>query len=125
MILNEYGTIISETWQWLSEQYQYIQLHEWIIMPNHLHGIIEYCAVGRGGSRTAPTITKRKPLGRIIGAFKTVSTKQINKIQNTPGNKLWQRNYWEHVIRDEKDLNRIQQYIINNPLKWTEDKYFV
>ncbi len=124
MVLNEYGNIISETWQWLDVHYKFIQLHEWIIMPNHLHGIIEYCADCRGGSRIAPTVTKIKPLGRIIGVFKTVSTKQINNINKTPGQKLWQRNYWEQVIRDENDLNRIREYIINNPLKWPEDKYY-
>ena len=125
MVLNEYGQIVSKIWKWLPEQYKYIKLHEWIIMPNHLHGIIEYHNDGRGGSRTAPTDIKIKPLGRIIGAFKTVSTKHINKIQNTPGHKLWQRNYYEHIIRNEKDLNRIGEYIIYNPLKWPEDKYYI
>ena len=125
MVLNEYGQIVSKIWKWLPEQYKYIKLHEWIIMPNHLHGIIEYHNDGRGGARTAPTDIKIKPLGRIIGAFKTVSTKHINKIQNTPGHKLWQRNYYEHIIRNEKDLNRIREYIIYNPLKWPEDKYYV
>jgi REP element-mobilizing transposase RayT len=76
-------------------------------------------------SRTAPTDSKRKPLGRIIGSFKTISAKHINKIQNTPGYKLWQRNYYEHIIRDENDLNRIREYLINNPLKWPEDKYYI
>jgi len=70
MVLNEYGIIISETWQRLSEQYQYIHLHEWIIMPNHIHGIIEYCADGRGDSRIAPTLTKRKPLGPYYWCFR-------------------------------------------------------
>ena len=102
IVLNEYGDIVSKTWQCLSEQYQYIQLYEWIIMPNHLHGIIENCGDCSGGSRTAPTVTKIKPLGRIIGTFKTVSTKQINTINNTPGQKLWQRNYWEHLPREIK-----------------------
>ena len=125
MVLNEFGYIISETWQWLATQYKYILLHEWIIMPNHLLGIIEFCVDRWGGSRTAPTETKCKPLGRIIGAFKTVSTKRINKIQNTPGRKLWQRNYYEHVVRDENDLNRIREYIINNPLNWRHDKYYL
>jgi putative transposase len=105
MALNEFGMIISESWRCLADHYEYIHLHEWIIIPNHLHGIIEYCADGRGDSRIAPTVITRKPLGRIIGAFKTVSTKQINNIQNTPGQKLWQRNYgeshafrrWEHL----------------------------
>ena len=126
MVLNEFGKIIAETWQWLAKQYVYINLDESVIMPNHLHGIVEFMNdCSRGGSRTSPTDTKRKPLGRIIGAFKTVSTKRINQIQNTLGLKLWQRNYWEHVIRDDYDLYRIRQYIVDNPFKWKDDKYYL
>ena len=76
----------------------------------------------RGGSRTAPTDQKIKPLGRLVGAFKTVSTKHINELRRTTGAILWQRNYYEHIIRDDDDLNRIREYIINNPAKWTEDE---
>ncbi len=78
---------------------------------------------GKGGSRAAPTdaTTKRKPLGQLIGAFKTVSTKHINLQRQTPGEVLWQRNYYEHIIRDESDLDRIRFYIENNPSRWIED----
>lgn len=73
----------------------------------------------------APTIgaptTKIKPLGQLIGAFKTVSSKRINLLRNTPGALLWQRNYYEHVIRDETDLQRIREYIANNPSNWADD----
>ena len=65
-----------------------------------------------------------KPLGRLIGAFKTVSTKKINEIRNTPGMKLWQRNYYEHIIRNEKELNIYRKYIDDNPSKWIDDEYF-
>ncbi|MGC8720950.1 MAG: transposase, partial [Thermodesulforhabdaceae bacterium] len=77
-----------------------VALDEWVVMPNHFHGIIVITAnPGRGGSRTAPT-EKRKPVGRLIGAFKTVSTKHINTLRGTPGTSLWQRNYYEHIIRN-------------------------
>ncbi len=65
---------------------------------------------------------QRKSLGRLIGVFKTVSTKQINLIRNASGTKIWQRNYYEHIIRNEKSLNNIRQYIINNPLSWHNDQ---
>ncbi|WP_201764193.1 transposase [Desulfococcus multivorans] len=81
----------------------------------------EFCDDRRDGSRTAPT-GKRKPIGRLIGAFKTVSTKRINELRHTPGTKLWQRNYWEHIIRDESELNHIRDYIRNNPAQWEMDK---
>jgi REP element-mobilizing transposase RayT len=61
-------------------------------------------------------------LGRLIGAFKTVSTKRINLLRNTPGNPLWQRNYYERVIRDDNELLRAREYIASNPLKWDLDK---
>ena len=63
-------------------------------------------------------------LSTIVRAVKSASTKQINKLRNSPGQELWQRNYYEHIIRDEKDLNRIRKYIKNNPAKWEEDEYY-
>ncbi len=67
---------------------------------------------------TAPP-KKRKSLGRFIGAFKTVSTKQIYQLRKTPGHKIWQRNFHDQIVRGEADLNRIRQYIKNNPLSWS------
>ena len=128
MRLNRYGEVVAETYQWLSSRYPYVYLDEWIIMPNHFHGIIvltdKPC---RGVSRNAPTQPnvrepKRKPLGQLIGAFKTVSTKKINIIRNAPGTPVWQRNYYEHIIRNENALNNIRRYIINNPLSWHQDQ---
>ena len=157
--LNAFGQAVAETWLWLGTQYGYVELDEWVVMPNHLHGIIiitetdngcptDGGGVGGGsrtaptvigatgggggvggGSRTAPTViastapmVKRKPLGRLIGAFKTVSTKRINEYRGTPGVVVWQRNYYEHIIRDERSLNRIREYIAANPLRWHLDR---
>ena len=115
MALNKYGNIINDAWRWLGDQYDYVALDECVIMPDHIHGIICIYNARRGGSRTAPTI---KPLGRLIGAFKTVSTKHINQMRNTPGMQLWQRSFYDHIIRSEEDLNRVREYIANNPLQW-------
>jgi putative transposase len=87
----------------------------------------------RGGSRTAPTthnatqstsidVSKPKPLGRLIGAFKTISTKDINQIRNTPGIPIWQRNYYEHIIRHKEALQTIRHYIRTNPQSWNLDR---
>ena len=118
MRLNETGRVVAESWKWLEKRYENVGLDECVVMPNHVHGILIIDAPYRGGSRTAPT----KPLGRLIGAFKTVSTKRINMRQGTPGTKLWQRSFHDHVIRDEEDLNRVREYIQNNPLKWALDE---
>ena len=85
----------------------------------------------RGGSRPAPTDVPMpapsdgptfaptiKPLGQLIGAFKTVSAKQINLARHTPGAPVWQRNYYEHIIRDGNELDAIRRYILNNPIQW-------
>jgi len=119
--LYQYGRIVDDCWKWLAKQYAYVHLDEYVVMPNHLHGII---IIRRGGSLTASTgnMQKYKPLSRLVGAFKTVSTKQVNIIRNTPGRKLWQRNYYEHIIRNEEELYNIRRYITDNPVNWRKDE---
>ncbi len=112
MQLNDTGKTIERVWNELPNHYANIKLDQSIIMPNHLHGIV---VIGRGEACLAPT------LGNIIGSFKSAATKQINIMRNHPGQKLWQRNYYEHIIRNEVDLNRVQQYINSNPLTWDLD----
>jgi putative transposase len=79
-------------------------------------GTVDGSAVGMDGSETATT--QRKPLGRLIGAFKTVSTKHINDLRDTPGGQLWQRNYHERVIRNSLSWHALRRYIANNPVSW-------
>lgn len=147
MVLSKIGEIIQNSWLWLFDNYDYLVLDEWVIMPNHLHGIIiirkhdnngnrdikkgNSFGCCRGGSRTAPTetqiITKPsnqscKSLGRIIVAFKTVSTKHVNIFCNSAGEVLWQRNYYEHIIRNQQEIDRIREYIRLNPFNWQSDE---
>jgi REP element-mobilizing transposase RayT len=90
--LSDIGNIIEDCWLSLDTLHAYLELDEWKIMPNHMHGIVIFHEGCRGGSRTALTKhIKRKPLGRILGAFKTMSTKRINLLLNTPGKQFWQR----------------------------------
>jgi hypothetical protein len=94
-------------------------------MPNHLHGII--VINGRGTARRAPTGERfGKPtvgsIPTIMRAFKSACTKRINDMRDARGTPVWQRNYYEHVIRDEDDLSRIRQYILDNPARWAEDE---
>jgi REP element-mobilizing transposase RayT len=125
---NTYGDIVIKTWLWIGQHFPFIELDQWILMPDHFHGIIiinnnNHPYNCRGGSRTAPTGCQqnRKSLGRIIGAFKTVSTKKINLMCNTPGVKLWQRNYYEHIIRNKHEYYAIRKYIIDNPKNWKSE----
>jgi REP element-mobilizing transposase RayT len=121
MILNDLGEIVSEKWQWLEIQYEYVELGAWIVMPNHFHGILVIHDFSRGGSRSAPTPIKHKSLGRLIGAFKTVSTKHINLLRNTEGQVVWQRNYYERIIRNDREIDNITSYIESNPSSWNDD----
>lgn len=111
------GRIVAETWQWLGSHYPGVDVDAWIVMPNHLHGIL-WIDAGRRDSQGAPS----KGLGQLIGAFKTVSTQQINVDRGTPAARVWQRNYFEHVIRTEASLVHIRRYIAENPARWEIDR---
>ncbi len=125
MQLNVFGQLVVNAWEWLGRHYSYVTLDEYVVLPNHLHGIIIMADdLGRGDSRIARTGAaqiSRKPLGRLIGAFKTVATKKINLACGSPGNRLWQRNYYEHIIRDDEELDHAREYIRDNPMKWDLD----
>ena len=86
-------------------------------MPNHFHALV-LIEAEEGGSRAAPT----RPLGTIVNAFKTVSAKRLNQLRRTPGVPVWQRNYYEHIVRTDAELERIRDYIRQNPAKWAEDR---
>jgi putative transposase len=124
VILNQYGEIIQISWLALPEHYHNVQLDIFVIMPNHIHGIIFLTDVG-AGLKPAPTDSprdKQHGLPEIIRAFKTFSSRQINKIRNMPGSSVWQRSYYEHVIRRDESLEKIREYIGTNPLRWALDK---
>lgn len=117
--LNEYGQIIQQYWRQINKRFSHVDLDAFIVMPNHIHGIIiindRY--TGRG-EVTSPLAS----LGNILAWFKYQSTKHINNIRQTPGLKLWQRNYYEHIIRSEASYNQIIKYIINNPISWDSER---
>lgn len=118
----ELKDIVYKQWQRLPEKFINIDLDEFVIMPNHIHGIIVINDVSRGGV-TPPLQKMQKPtLGQIIGYLKYQSTKQINKIRNAQGVPFWQRNYYEHIIRNQESLDRIRNYIRSNPDNWEADK---
>ena len=121
MQLNETGTMVKHGWEWLPQQYPHVSIDEFVVMPNHFHGILIITGGSEGGSLTAPTV-QRKTIGRLIGVFKTVTTKRFNETHCSLGEKLWQRNYYEHIIRDDDDYLRIAEYIQTNPLNWENDE---
>ena len=128
---SEYGGTVHHQWHELPKHYAHLALDAFVVMPNHVHGIIVLtggdpavatAAVG-AGLKPAPTVPRigRHGLSEIVRAFKTFSARRINAHRNAPGVPVWQRNYYEHIIRDEESLNRIRQYITENPLQWSND----
>jgi len=120
MTLNKIGIIIKDEYIDLKNKYKNIRCHEYVVMPNHFHAIIEIIKDQEGG--------KAPPLPEIIGYFKFRTTKKYNEILQIKNDKflsLWQRNYYENVIRNEQRHRQIIEYIENNPLNWKEDKYFL
>lgn len=124
MILNNYGRIANDQWHWLAEKYPYIILHEFIVMPNHIHGIIEISRkkIDRVASHNDQPEIKIKSLSELMGAYKTTSSKQIHLIGFDDFK--WHRSFHDHIIRDYMAYIRIANYIINNPIKWNGEKFY-
>lgn len=112
------------------------RIDAWVVMPNHVHLLLSIADPDQGGAsadqaafirkNTAdapplPNPIKRSPLGTIIQNLKSVTARQINRMRGTPGAPVWQRNYYEHIVRNEEEMNNLTLYIIDNPRSWAED----
>jgi putative transposase len=149
MQLNRFGQIVQLHWQNLPKHHHRLQLGESVVMPNHMHGILilkdnrdvfddRNDVVGAGfaddlslsiedlPTKPAPTgnlmVTQHCGISEIIRGFKTFSARRINQIRHTRGFHVWQRNYYEHIIRDESSFQKICQYIQTNPISWEIDQ---
>jgi putative transposase len=150
MVLSGFGEIAKRCWEEIPGHFENVDLGEYVIMPNHVHGVILLRDIPRrdkvtsslhdvatsdpqqsttksegDGSETESQrsiITRPPTLGQIVASFKYQSTKSINVIRDTPGTRFWPRNYYEHIIRDGDDLDRIRNYIASNVYRWAEDR---
>ena len=160
MMLNEFGVLVKNEWLKTGIIRPNIVIDAFVVMPNHLHGIIiitdnddEYSrdtgmetgthsetdtvseSKTKTGTKTIEQFGKptKNSIPTIVRLFKSTTTKQINqlrrdtlqRVSTTPMQPLWQRNYYEHIIRNEIELNRIRQYIIDNPKKWKTDENYI
>ena len=150
MRLNEYGKIVTTEWLRSAEVRLEIECGEFVVMPNHFHGIVrivgaygntpfvghdrEYGSTegaygnterAHGNTEGAychtPLRSPSRNIGAMVRGFKGAVSRRINESRNTPGALVWQRNYYEHIIRDDADYNRIAEYVVNNPKRWLED----
>ena len=119
MYLNNAGQIVQSVWGKLPNRFEGTGLDAFVIMPNHIHGIITVGAI-----HELPLHPHRRKMliPKVIGYFKMNTAKQINQLRDTTGTPLWQRNYYEHIIRNEEALAEIRQYITNNPVRWENDE---
>ncbi|MHB9032951.1 MAG: transposase [Anaerolineae bacterium] len=139
MVPNHAGRIVVMCWLKLPISFPGISLDAWVLMPNHLHGIVRINgsevkdnSAGQGSTERNVTADTEplhhKPhgaasgsLGALIGNFKSVSTRRINDVNGNSSNHLWQRNYHDHIIRSDAELFAIRTYIVNNPANWELD----
>ncbi|MCP9441172.1 MAG: hypothetical protein NNA20_01135 [Nitrospira sp.] len=125
MRLNEIGKIVRQCWLDIPAHFAHTELDEFVVMPNHVHGIIVIID-GRGTACRAPTEQFGRPvtgsIPTVIRSFKSAVTTHITQQRGTPGAPVWQRNYYEHIIRNEGELHGIREYITNNPLQWAMDR---
>ena len=136
MGLNALGQIVQEEWLRTPQIRSEIELDEFVIMPNHFHAIVIITAVGAHGvrplnvagvetraHRRAPLHRSPRTLGSLMAGFKSACTRRINRFFGNTGTSVWQRNYYEHVIRKDEELDSVRQYIVTNPLYWQFDRY--
>ncbi|MGH3089021.1 MAG: transposase [Rubrobacteraceae bacterium] len=136
---NDYAEAVRHCWEDLPDHYPHAALDAFVIMPNHIHGIVvltgrspvptdgERADDERAGFKPAPTggAPPRHGLPEIVRALKTYSARRINALRGTPGAAVWQRGYYEHVVRDERDMERIREYIVSNPRNWQKDREYI
>jgi putative transposase len=153
--LSALGEIVRDEWLRSEQVRQEIELDEFVVMPNHIHGIVVIGGLGdkpegtgrspgdvagpgvgatgrsplRLPASSSPIMETTRPhgpaprsLAALMAGFKSAVTSRVNAARGTPRAAVWQRNYYEHIIRDEDDLNRIREYIVNNPLEWESDR---
>ena len=125
MVLNSMGLIVKSEWLRSEEIRSEVNLDEFVVMPNHLHAIVFLDGVAsepldwkpRGFTGATP-----RSLSSLVQGFKSATTKRVNALRSSPGGSIWKRDYYERVLRNDRELNRAREYIRDNPRKWAEDK---
>ena len=129
MQVNAYGRIVKASWDAITIHFPLVALDAFVVMPNHIHSIIVLNDRPVGARHAVPLRNIERygnpipgSIPTIIRSFKSVTTKRINEMRGTPAAFVWQRNYYEHIVRDEETLYLIRQYVADNPLNWTLDR---
>ncbi len=133
MKLSDSGKIAANIWTEIDQHYPLAKTDAFIVMPNHVHGIIEVfkppvkviheLPLRVEGLVNNPKYRRKMLVPLLVGRYKMLVSKQINILRKTPGLSVWHRNYYEHIIRNEESLHRIREYITLNPLLWNKDRF--
>ncbi len=126
MFLSEAGKIAEEEWLESASVREEVELDRHVVMPNHVHAVVWLKPRSTGSSpakASVPLQRLKKSLGSFVGGYKSKVTSRINSQRSTPGGRVWQRNYWEHIVRSERALEAIRRYIEQNPARWALDRY--
>jgi REP element-mobilizing transposase RayT len=127
MQLNYLGHVAFNCWEAIPDHFPHIELDTFVVMPNHLHGIlvITDTFLGAWHCRVPTTEQFGKPvcgsIPTVIRSYKSAVSKSLNIIWHTKGQSIWQRNFYEHISREQKSLHKIRQYILDNPQRWVDD----
>ena len=145
MRLNDFGRLAHEVWERIPAHFAMVETDAWIVMPNHVHGVIFIAGPDAGGLPNAGTATGEgvapprltrathasplqrpsgppmRSLGAVVGSYKSAVSKRINESGRSRRTSVWQRNYYDHIIRDATSLDRIREYIAQNPARWADD----
>ncbi|MBC8076403.1 MAG: transposase [Chloroflexales bacterium] len=121
LVPSELGHLVLYSWRQLPHHFRHIALDAYVLMPNHLHGVVVFQSPGAAtGGGANPHGTAPGSLGAVVQSFKSRSARVVNRRRGAPGAPLWQRNYYEHIVRDDDDLRRIRSYIVANPARWPQ-----
>jgi REP element-mobilizing transposase RayT len=133
MQANAHGEVALTCWHSIPSHFPNVRLDAFVVMPNHIHGIIvidgivaetrDVEATHASPLPNVPRGPQQASIGAIVGSYKSAVTRRVNAMRGTPGWPVWQRNYYEHVIRDEDEFYRIVAYIEENPRRWADDEY--
>lgn len=126
MLLSPFGQIVLGVWQALPRHFASVELDAFVVMPNHVHSIVKIVGEANGHPKEQPLPaihdgTQPGSLAAIVQNFKSVTTRKINQLRGLSGKTIWQRNYHERVIRNQRELEAKRQYIANNPMQWALD----
>lgn len=126
--LSKTGVLAQREWLRLGQRFGHVELDEFVVMPDHVHGILLLTDVKDSSSETNPADepsaqphVEPGSLGAIVRAYKSTVARLVNFNRFSDGGPLWQRNYYERVVDDERDLEQIREYIRSNPMNWPKE----